>query len=320
MTQVDTPWTHTTVLLPETVDAVLTDPSGTYIDATYGRGGHSRLLLSKLSPQGRLIAFDRDHEAVANAQSLVAQDARFSVRHAAFSAMSLEASGLAHRSITGILMDLGISSPQVDDAARGFSFMRDGPLDMRMDPSQGESVAQWLTHAPEAQIAEVIHDFGEERHARRIAAAIATSRAANKTGQAWLTRTLELAQLVAGVVHGREAGQHPATRTFQAFRIFINDELGELDRALAASLDLLAPQGRLAVISFHSLEDRRVKQFVAQHSREQFDPRSPQSLMRSTDAVLKLKDLGRIKPSSHEIKANPRSRSAVLRSAERTNA
>ncbi len=307
---VDTQWTHTTVLLQESIDAAVTDPNGTYIDATYGRGGHSRLLLSRLSPSGRLIAFDRDHEAVANAAALVASDPRFSIRHAAFSAMADIASG----SITGILMDLGISSPQVDDAARGFSFMRDGPLDMRMDPSHGQSVAEWLGTASQARIAEVIHDYGEERHARLISAAIVAAR----EKKAPLERTTDLAKIVASTVHGREAGQHPATRTFQAFRIFINDELGELERALEAAPDLLCPKGRLAVISFHSLEDRRVKQFIAAHSKEVFDPRSPQSLMRSPESKLKLKDLGRIKPSAQEIKANPRCRSAVLRVAERT--
>lgn len=312
----DTQWTHTTVLLTDSIDAVFTDPNGTYIDATYGRGGHSRLLLSRLSPQGRLIAFDRDAEAVANALQLAQADSRFSIRHEAFSAMDAAQSSIPLGSVTGILMDLGISSPQVDDASRGFSFMRDGPLDMRMDTSSGESVAEWLAKAPESKIAEVIHVYGEERHARLIAAAIVASR----TKKIPLTRTLELAKIVASTVHGREAGQHPATRTFQAFRIFINDELGELERALAATPELLRSGGRLAVISFHSLEDRRVKQFIASQSKEIYDPRSPQSLMRSSESMLKLKDLGRIKPSAAEIKANPRSRSAVLRVAERTSA
>jgi 16S rRNA (cytosine1402-N4)-methyltransferase len=310
---VDTQWTHTTVLLQESIDAVVTDPNGTYIDATYGRGGHSKLLLSRLAPAGRLIAFDRDHEAVANAQALVASDPRFSIRHAAFSAMAHQAD-IAPGSVTGILMDLGISSPQVDDAARGFSFMRDGPLDMRMDPSTGQPVSEWLRTATTAQIAKVIHEYGEERHARLIAAAITLS----TDKKIPLERTTDLAKIVASTVHGREAGQHPATRTFQAFRIFINDELGELDRTLAVAPDILCAKGRLAVISFHSLEDRRVKQFIAAHSKEVFDPRSPQSLMRTSAANLKLKDLGRIKPSAQEIKANPRSRSAVLRVAERT--
>jgi 16S rRNA (cytosine1402-N4)-methyltransferase len=309
---------HTTVLLAETIDAVLTDPSGVYIDATYGRGGHSRLLLSKLSAAGRLIAFDRDEEAVADGQALASQDTRFSIRHSTFSAMS----AIAPASLTGILMDLGVSSPQIDNGERGFSFMRDGPLDMRMDPSQGQPVSSWLAKATEAHITEVIHDYGEERHARRIAAAITLARTKKIYGEQGISRTLELANLVASTVHGREAGQHPATRTFQAFRIFINDELGELERTLSSSLDVLAPQGRIAVISFHSLEDRRVKQFIAQHSKEHFDPRSPQSLMRNqgADAAtrLKLVDLGRIKPSTGEIKVNPRSRSAVLRTAERT--
>jgi 16S rRNA (cytosine1402-N4)-methyltransferase len=311
---------HTTVLLAEAVHAVLTDPSGLYIDATYGRGGHSRLLLSKLSSTARLIAYDRDEEAVADGLLLAAQDARFSIRHSAFSGMR----DISAASVTGVLMDLGISSPQIDNGLRGFSFMRDGPLDMRMDTTRGEPVSRWLATATEAHIAEVIHDYGEERHARRIAAAIALARTKKIYGEQGISRTLELAHLVAGCVHGREAGQHPATRTFQAFRIFINDELGELERTLAASLGLLAPQGRLAVISFHSLEDRRVKQFIAQHSKEHFDPRSPQSVMRNHDpsgaTQLPLIDLGRIKPSAAEIKHNPRSRSAVLRTAQRTGA
>jgi 16S rRNA (cytosine1402-N4)-methyltransferase len=256
------------------------------------------------------MAFDRDAEAVTHAQTLVAEDTRFSIQHAAFSTMSTVPSA----SISGILMDLGISSPQVDNADRGFSFMRDGPLDMRMDTNHGQSVAEWLSRASEAQIAEVIHDYGEERHARLIAKAIVTSR----DKKIPLTRTLELAKIVASTVRGREAGQHPATRTFQAFRIFINDELGELDLTLGFTTKLLSSLGRLAVISFHSLEDRRVKQFIAMHSREAYDPRSPQSLMRSAPSTLNLKDLGRIKPSDHEIKMNPRSRSAVLRVAERT--
>jgi 16S rRNA (cytosine1402-N4)-methyltransferase len=318
-TTANTEWMHTTVLLAQTVDALLGDSSPdvahprTFIDATYGRGGHTRLLLSRVGDSDKLIAFDRDAEAVAHAQTLAAADARFSIRHAAFSQMS----DIAPASIAGVMLDLGISSPQVDNADRGFSFMRDGPLDMRMDTTSGQSVAQWLQTASESTISEVIHDYGEERHARRIAAAIVASRAKNKNGEHSLTRTLELAQLVAGCVP-REAGQHPATRTFQAFRIFINDELGEIERALAAALDLLAPGGRLAVISFHSLEDRRVKQFIAKHSKEVFDPRSPQSLMRNADSTLPLKDLGRIKPSNTEVKSNPRSRSAVLRVAERS--
>ncbi len=315
MDTVDTQWTHTTVLLTESIDAVLTDPSGTYIDATYGRGGHTRLLLSRLSPAGRVMAFDRDLEAVAHAQELAASDARLTIHHAAFGQMGQQ-TDIAPGSITGILMDLGISSPQVDNAARGFSFMRDGPLDMRMDTSTGQSVAQWLRTATTAHITEVIHDYGEERHARAIAAAIVASREKKIP----LERTTDLAKIVAGTVRTREAGQHPATRTFQAFRIFINDELGELTRALACTPDLLCPQGRLAVISFHSLEDRRVKQFIAAHSKETFDPRSPQSLMRQGAVAHKLKDLGRIKPSASEVKANPRSRSAVLRIAQRTEA
>ncbi len=311
---------HTTVLLVEAVDAVLTDPCGLYVDATYGRGGHSRRLLSKLSTDGRLIAYDRDSEAVADGRQLMRADPRFSIYASNFSGMA----DLAELSVTGIVMDLGVSSPQIDSSERGFSFMRDGPLDMRMDTQSGEPVSAWLARASQDEIAEVIHDYGEERHARRIAAAIEQARTKKTFGEKGISRTLELANLVAGCVHGREAGQHPATRTFQAFRIFINDELGELERALASSLKILAPAGRLAAISFHSLEDRRVKRFIARHSKEVYDPRTPQALMRNhesmAEAPLALKDLGRIKPTAGEIKANPRSRSAVLRVAERTGA
>jgi 16S rRNA (cytosine1402-N4)-methyltransferase len=311
---------HTSVLLTEAVDAVFTDPGGLYVDATYGRGGHSRQLLSKMAPTGRLIAFDRDPEAVADGLALAQADTRFSIRHAAFSSMS----ELPLRQVTGMVMDLGISSPQIDNGARGFSFMRDGPLDMRMDPSRGQSVAQWLATATPEFITEVLNDYGQERHARRIAAAIALTRTKKTYGEQGISRTLELANLVASCVPGREAGQHPATRTFQAFRIFINDELGELEKALASSLTLLAPQGRLAVISFHSLEDRKVKQFIAKHSKESYDPRSPQSLIRQQDVGLRselsLVNLGRIKPSAAEVAQNPRSRSAVLRIAARTGA
>jgi 16S rRNA (cytosine1402-N4)-methyltransferase len=304
---VDTVWQHTTVLLNEAVDALISTPDGHYIDATFGRGGHSRLVLSRLGAQGRLTAFDKDTEALAEAATI--QDARFVIRHEGFSAIG----ELPKSSAQGVLMDLGISSPQIDNPARGFSFRGDGPLDMRMDTTRGQSVAQWLETAEESHIKEVIRDYGEERFAGAIAKAIVARR---QEGRA-VRSTLELASLVASTVKTREQGQNPATRTFQALRIFINAELEELQRALEASLDVLAPGGRLVVISFHSLEDRIVKQFIAKHSREEVDRRSP-AWMLSKAPAMKLEALDRIKTSAAEVAANPRSRSAVMRVAQRT--
>ena len=301
---VDNAWTHTTVLLNEAVAALVTRPDGLYVDATFGRGGHSRLILSRLSPQGRLVAFDKDPEAIAQASSLA--DARFSIRHEGFRHLG----ELQPGSVTGVLMDLGVSSPQIDNPGRGFSFRNDGPLDMRMDPTRGQSAAQWLATAEVGQIAQVIRDYGEERFAVPIAKAIVSRR--QERGP--LATTSELAQLVAGTVKTREPGQDPATRTFQALRIFINAELEELEQALAACLDILEPQGRLVVISFHSLEDRIVKQFIARHAREVVDRRAPFA----PSAPLKLAALDRVKPSAQEIAANPRSRSAIMRVAQRT--
>ena len=299
----DTPWQHTTVLLNEAVEALCIQPDKTYVDATFGRGGHSRLILSKLSAQGHLIAFDKDPDAIAQAAHI--QDTRFAIRHEGF----CELGQLPAHSVAGVLMDLGVSSPQIDNPARGFSFRNDGPLDMRMDPTRGQSVREWLQEAELQQIAEVIRDYGEERFAVPIAKAIV----ARRQERGIPAGTLELAQLVAGAVKTREPGQDPATRTFQAFRIFINAELEELEQALEAALHVLEPGGRLAVISFHSLEDRIVKQFIAKHSREVFDRRAPFA----PPKVMALKALDRLKPSPEEVKANPRSRSAILRVAER---
>jgi 16S rRNA (cytosine1402-N4)-methyltransferase len=301
---VESTWQHTTVLLQEAVEALLTRTDATYVDATFGRGGHSRLLLSRLGPQGRLIAFDNDPAAIAEAARIA--DPRFSIRHEGFRHIG----ELPARSAAGVLLDLGVSSPQIDDPARGFSFRNDGPLDMRMDTTRGESVAQWLAAADVEQIAEVIRDYGEERFAVQIARAIV----ARRGDKGPLASTSQLAQLVASVVRTREAGQDPATRTFQALRIFINAELEELQQALEASLDVLEAGGRLVVISFHSLEDRIVKQFIAKHSREVFDRRAPFAAPRE----MKLRALERIKPSEAEVKANPRSRSAIMRVAERS--
>jgi 16S rRNA (cytosine1402-N4)-methyltransferase len=304
---VQAPWSHTTVLLKEAVEALFpgTAPgSGTYVDATFGRGGHSRAILEKLAEAGRLIAFDKDAEAVAEAARI--EDARFSIRHQSFDRLG----ELPPRSVAGLLMDLGVSSPQIDNPVRGFSFRFDGPLDMRMDTTRGQSVAEWLATAEIQQMAEVIRDYGEERFAVQIAKAIA----ARRQERGPISTTAELAELVAGTVKTREPGQNPATRTFQALRIFINAELEELQQALEASLSVLQPQGRLAVISFHSLEDRIVKQFIARHSREVYDRRAPFAAPRA----MKLRAVGRIRPTQAEVDANPRARSAILRVAERT--
>ena len=299
----DTPWQHTTVLLSEAVDALDLQPDGTYIDATFGRGGHTRLMLSKLSDKGRVIAFDKDPEAIAAAQQI--QDPRLSIRHEGFAHLG----DLPPASVDGVLMDLGISSPQVDNPARGFSFRHDGPLDMRMDTTRGQSVQEWLAEADIQHIAEVIREYGEERFAVQIAKAID----ARRQERGVPTSTAELAQLVADTVKTREPGKDPATRTFQAFRIFINAELEELQQALDATLHVLRPHGRLAVISFHSLEDRIVKQFIAQHAREVYDRRAPFA----PPQVMDFKAVQRIKPSEQEIANNPRARSAILRVAER---
>ena len=300
---------HTTVLLDEAVTALLgsateAEPHGTWIDATFGRGGHSRRILAQMPPGARLLAFDKDPEAITEAARI--PDARFSIRHEGFRHLA----DLPAGSAAGVLMDLGVSSPQIDSPERGFSFRFDGPLDMRMDTTRGESVAQWLAYAEVGQIAQVVRDYGEERFAGPIARAIV----ARREERGPLSTTAELADLVASVVKTREAGQNPATRTFQALRIFINAELDELQQALEASLSVLRPGGRLVVISFHSLEDRIVKQFIAQHSKETYDRRAPFALPQA----MRLNALERTKPSAAEVAANPRARSAVMRVAERT--
>jgi len=301
-------WTHATVLLNEAIQALDVQQAGTYVDATFGRGGHSRLLLSQLGPEGRLHAFDRDPLAAAIGAEIAAQDSRFSIQQQPFSNVTQLAAG----TLDGLLMDLGVSSPQIDDGERGFSFRNDGPLDMRMDPTRGQSVADWLADAPVPQMAEVIREYGEERFALQIAKAI--DRRRQERGP--LRRTAELAALVADTVKTREPGKDPATRTFQAFRIHINAELEELQQALSASLQLLKPGGRLVVISYHSLEDRMVKQFIAQHSKEVVDRKAPTLMPRP----MPLRALGRVKASADEVAQNPRARSAVMRVAERTEA
>jgi 16S rRNA (cytosine1402-N4)-methyltransferase len=280
-----------------------------YVDGTFGRGGHSRLILEQLGPQGRLIAFDKDTVAIANAQTIV--DARFEIVHESFATLSaaLAARGIAQ--VDGVLLDLGISSPQVDDASRGFSFRGDGPLDMRMDTTRGMSAAEWLATESAENIEKVIREYGEERFAFQIAKAIVASRAVEP-----ISGTRQLAAIVAHAVKTREKGKDPATRTYQAIRIFINQELEELEVTLADIYKHLAPHGRLAVISFHSLEDRMVKQFMASKANvPQPDRRLPIRAVDLPQPEMKL--LSKMKPSDVEVTANPRSRSAVMRVAER---
>jgi 16S rRNA (cytosine1402-N4)-methyltransferase len=300
------------VLLTEAVEALVTRPDGTYVDGTFGRGGHARAILARLAPGGRLIAFDKDPQAVAAAtqgEAAIA-DARFEIVHGSFATMreALAARGVAQ--VQGVLLDLGVSSPQIDDPARGFSFRHDAPLDMRMDTTRGETAADFLARADERDIARVIRDHGEERFAVPIAKALAARRAGGRP----VRTTGELSEVVARAVKTREPGQDPATRTFQALRIHVNAELEDLEQGLNAALDLLAPAGRLAVISFHSLEDRIVKTFIARESREVVDRRVPFAPPRP----MRLRALARIRPGAAELEANPRARSAILRAAERT--
>lgn len=304
---------HRTVLLNEAVAALAIDgerTGGVYVDGTFGRGGHSREILQRLGTGGRLIAFDKDPQAIATAQTI--SDSRFSIVHDSFATLdaTLEASGIGG-GVDGVLLDLGISSPQVDEAARGFSFRLDGPLDMRMDTSRGMTAAAWLATEGERKIGEVIRDYGEERFAFQIAKAIVAGRAVEP-----ISTTRQLAKLVAGVVKTREKGKDPATRTFQAIRIFINQELEELEIALDQAFRQLTAHGRLVVISFHSLEDRIVKRFMASKAKvAQPDRRLP---IRAADLPQpELKLLARVMPSAAEIAGNPRARSAVMRVAER---
>ena len=304
-----TAWSHTTVLLPEAVQALVMQPDGIYVDGTFGRGGHARAVLALLGPAGRLVAFDKDLEAVAAAAQI--HDARFTMVHASFGDMTAELSGLGITQVDGVLLDLGISSPQIDDPARGFSFRHDAPLDMRMDTTRGETAAEYLARADVRDIEGVIRDLSEERFAAAIAKALVARRESGNP----VRSTLELSALVAGAVKTREPGQNPATRTFQALRIHVNAELEALQQGLKAALALLAPQGRLVVISFHSLEDRIVKTFIAAESRDVVDRRAPMA----PPKPLRLKAIARIKPGPTEVATNPRARSAVLRVAERTD-
>jgi len=297
---------HTPVLLSETISALAIRPQGVYLDGTFGRGGHSRAILERLGPQGRLIALDRDPQAEAAAREIA--DPRFAFFRLAFSQLSQA----LQQPVDGMLFDLGVSSPQLDDASRGFSFRVDAPLDMRMDPTAGPTAAEWLASAEEQQIREVIRDYGEERFAKQIAAAIVAAR-----GLEPLVRTRQLADLVAKAVRTREPGQDPATRTFQALRIHLNRELEEVSLMLPQAVAQLAAGARLAVISFHSLEDRIVKQFMQSLARPDVPRRLPLRASEMPQPVLKL--VGRpVRPSQDEIHSNPRARSATLRVAERT--
>jgi len=305
---------HISVLLNEAVDALNVRPDGVYVDGTFGRGGHSRAILAKLGPQGRLIALDRDLAAVQAAKEI--KDDRFTLVHSGFSTIRAQLDALGVSRVDGVLLDIGVSSPQIDVAERGFSFRFDGPLDMRMDQSRGQTAAAFLAEASEQKIREVIKDYGEERFAKQIAGAIVAARA---DGHA-ISTTGQLAKIVAGAVFKTEPGQDPATRTFQALRIFINQELEELSLTLPQCVDVLAPGGRLAVISFHSLEDRIVKRFI--RSQEDRDTAPSRFAIRASELPpSRLVAVGKaLHPSAQEIKANPRSRSAVLRVAERTAA
>ena len=304
---------HVTVLLNEAVAGLQVQPAGVYVDGTFGRGGHSRLILSQLGKNGRLVVFDKDPQAIAVAQELARQDARVLVVHEGFSALKRSLQQLGISQINGALFDLGISSPQIDDAGRGFSFRFDAPLDMRMDTTRGQSAAQWLAVAEEQDIHEVIKNYGEERFSRQIARTIVAQR-----DQSPITTTGQLARLVAQVVRTRERGQDPATRTFQAIRIFINRELEEITVVLPQVMECLVAGGRMAVISFHSLEDRIVKRFMQQHSKPAPLPRW--AVVKEAEREQPpLRLIGKAqKPAPAEIEVNPRARSAVLRVAERS--
>lgn len=308
---------HVPVMLAEVVEAVAPRPGGRYVDCTFGRGGHTRAVLDRIGPAGRVLAMDRDPQAVAAARELARSEPRLSVHQARFGEVGavVRAAGLAGR-VDAMLMDLGVSSPQLDQPDRGFSFLNDGPLDMRMDPGTGMSAAEWLASASEREIEQVLRDFGEERAARRIARAVVAERHRGTP----VETTRRLAAIAASAVRGGgvRTRMHPATRTFQAIRMHINDELGELRRGLASAPDLLAPGGRLVVISFHSLEDRIVKRFMRGDDAASAHPRRlpVTGVSRSTGAMTPLMPARR--PCEGEIAANPRSRSAVLRAAERS--
>jgi len=305
---------HITVLLDEAVEGLAVRADGCYMDGTFGRGGHSRLILQKLGPGGRLLGFDKDPLAIATGEALAAEDGRFVVVQRSFAELGDEAvvRGISGR-VSGILLDLGVSSPQLDDPERGFSFLNDGPLDMRMNPDAGVSAAEWIASADEDEIARVMKDYGEERFAKRMARAVVQRRAEQP-----FTRTADLAKVLTEANPAWEKGKNPATRAFQGIRIFINNELGDLERGLEAALEALEVGGRLVVISFHSLEDRIVKQFMKRQAKGEADklPRDLPIIPKAFEPRLKL--IGKpVYAGAAELKANPRSRSAVMRIAEK---
>ncbi|MEP5232553.1 MAG: 16S rRNA (cytosine(1402)-N(4))-methyltransferase RsmH [Alloalcanivorax sp.] len=310
MTTENTQYAHQPVMLEEVLDMWFSQSEGFYVDGTFGRGGHSRALLARLDDSGRLTGIDRDPQAIAAGQELAASDSRFHMMASRFDCLP-QVVEQAGRPIDGLLLDLGVSSPQLDDAARGFSFLRDGPLDMRMDPTQGESVAEWLSHAAEKDIANVLYRYGEERKSRWIAKRICDTRKEQS-----ITRTLQLANLIESVLGRNEQGKHPATRSFQALRIHINGELDALNQVLEQSLETLAIGGRLAIISFHSLEDRIVKLFIRDHSGRA--PKGRGGLPLGDEMPQRLEPVGKaMRAGKAELKVNVRSRSAVLRVAEK---
>ncbi|WP_444930033.1 16S rRNA (cytosine(1402)-N(4))-methyltransferase RsmH [Microbulbifer sp. SSSA002] len=301
---------HRSVLLREAVDALVTELDGFYIDGTFGRGGHSASILERLGPKGQLVGVDKDPQAIEFAEQRFAGESRFSIWHGSFADMD-KAAGQAAGKVSGILLDLGVSSPQLDQAERGFSFMQDGPLDMRMDTSRGISAAEWVNTEAEAEMARVFKEYGEERFARRMAAAIVKRRQEEP-----FARTLDFAEVVKEANPAWEKGKHPATRVFQAIRIHINGELNDLQSALDKSLQLLAPGGRLVIISFHSLEDRMVKRFIREKER---GPQLPRGLPVMDSQITKtLRSVGKaVKANTVEVDENQRSRSAVMRVAEK---
>jgi len=303
---------HTPVLVDEALAALALEAGGYYVDATFGRGGHTAQILQALDSQGRVLAIDRDPEAIKAGNQRFTNEVRLTLVHASFADLATLVPAHSHgQPCRGVLFDLGVSSPQLDDAARGFSFRTDGPVDMRMDPTRGEPVSAWLARASVDEIREVIATLGEERFARRVAQAIVDTR-----GDHPILRTSQLAALVSKAVRTREPGKHPATRTFQALRMFINDELGQLERGLSAAVEFLAPGGRLAVITFHSLEDRLVKRFLKRHS--QIDPALIDLPVLPAGAQPRLRLVGRkSRPGGAEVGRNPRARSALLRVAEK---
>ncbi|SOB76584.1 16S rRNA (cytosine1402-N4)-methyltransferase [Marinobacter sp. LV10R510-11A] len=304
-------FSHRSVLLDSAVDYLVSDPDGKYVDATFGRGGHSHLILGRLGASGQLLGIDKDPEAISVAEELAADDPRFGYFHGSFAELSRAVSEAGWEQVNGVLMDLGVSSPQLDDASRGFSFMREGPLDMRMNPQQSPSAAEWLASAEEREIADVIFRYGEERFSRRIARLVVERRQ-----EAPIETTLQLAELVSTAVPKKEKHKHPATRTFQAVRIFINRELEDLEVGLQAAVDRLAPGGRLVVISFHSLEDRLVKRFMRDLAR---GPRLPKGIPVTADQEASdFRLIGKAnKAGAGEVSENVRARSAVMRVLER---